>query len=72
MPTEEQITAAARALRHARVCDPEMDFPCPFCLWGRDDSGLVAPSPGRPGDYETGCMYLAEVALVAAETVGKP
>ncbi len=67
MPTDEQIESAAKALREARLCDPTMDFPCPFCSWEKDTSGLVKPTPGHPADYETGCMYLARVALEAAE-----
>lgn len=66
MVTDEQIEAAARALREARQCDPSMDFPCPYCSWGKDDSGWVKPEPGKPADYEVGCMYLAEIALNAA------
>lgn len=69
MASEAQIMAAARALRTARVCDEKLAFPCPFCNWPRDDSGMMQPTPGRPADYETGCVYLAEVALAAAELV---
>lgn len=66
MATDKQIEAAAMALREARVCDPTMDFPCPFCFWGKDESGMIAPVPGQPADHETGCMYLAKIALDAA------
>jgi len=58
MITGTQIHEAARILQRLRRCDKKV--PCAFCRWQWDDN---------TNHRETGCLFIAEQMLTAAETV---